>query len=66
MELLKLLIENYPKTVTKDEIYSALWSYDEISESSIKNLILRIRKKIEQEIIVSVRGLGYRLEILNN
>ncbi|MCG3661777.1 response regulator transcription factor [Aliarcobacter butzleri] len=66
LELLKLLIENYPKTVTKDEIYSALWSYDEISESSIKNLILRIRKKIEQEIIVSVRGLGYRLEILNN
>lgn len=64
--VLKLLIENYPKTVTKDEIYSALWSYDEISESSIKNLILRIRKKIEQEIIVSVRGLGYRLEILNN
>ena len=66
LELLKLLIENYPKTVTKDEIYSALWSYDEISESSIKNLILRIRKKIEQDIIVSVRGLGYRLEILKD
>lgn len=66
LELLKLLIENYPKTVTKDEIYFSLWSYDEISESSIKNLILRIRKKIEHEIIVSVRGLGYRLEILDN
>ena len=46
LELLKLLIENYPKTVTKDEIYFSLWSYDEISESSIKNETLLLKLEI--------------------
>lgn len=62
LELIELLIESYPKTVTKEEISYILWPYDSICESSIKNLVLRIRKKIANNIIVSVRGVGYRLE----
>lgn len=60
-ELLTLLIDNRTKTVTKDEITRELWPLDPVCDSAIKNLILRIRKKIGSDLIVSVRGIGYRL-----
>jgi DNA-binding response OmpR family regulator len=63
LQLLKLLIKNYKKTVTKDEISSVLWPLESLSDSSIKNLILRIRKKFDEDIITSVRGVGYRLQL---
>lgn len=61
LELIKLLISKFPKTVDKEEISEALWPYDAICESAIKNLVLRIRKKLGEDIIISVRGIGYRL-----
>lgn len=64
-ELLLLLINNSHKTVTKDQIGKALWPLDPICDSAIKNIVLRLRKKLELEIIVSVRGVGYRLDIRN-
>lgn len=60
-ELLQLLIKNSLKTVTKEEISQALWPLESICESAIKNLVLRMRKKIDTDMIVSVRGIGYRL-----
>lgn len=65
-ELLILLINNRTKTVTKESIGRELWPLDLICESAIKNLVLRIRKKLNADIIVSVRGIGYRLNIENN
>jgi DNA-binding response OmpR family regulator len=61
LELLRLLIENRSRTVTKDEISENLWPLESICESSIKNLVLRLRKKIDDDLIISVRGIGYRL-----
>jgi len=59
--LIKLLITNKPQTVIKEKISETLWPLENICESSIKNLILRIRKKLGDNIIISVRGIGYRL-----
>ncbi|MBU0633303.1 response regulator transcription factor [bacterium] len=61
-QLLLLLIENRHRTVTKEEIEKELWPFDAVSNSAIKKLILRIRQKIKLDIIVSVRGIGYRLD----
>jgi DNA-binding response OmpR family regulator len=61
-ELLLLLINNRHKTVTKEEIGKVLWPLDPICESAIKNIVLRLRKKLETDIIVSVRGIGYRID----
>jgi len=62
-ELLSLLLSNRQKTVTKEEIIRELWPLDPVCDSAIKNLILRIRKKVGTDLIVSVRGIGYRLNI---
>jgi DNA-binding response OmpR family regulator len=61
-ELLALLLNNRHTTITKDEIAKALWPLDPICESAIKNIVLRLRKKLGVNIIVSVRGIGYRLD----
>lgn len=61
-ELLVLLLNNRHTTITKDEIAKALWPLDPICESAIKNIVLRLRKKLGLNIIISVRGIGYRLD----
>lgn len=61
-ELLLLLINNRHKTVTKEEIGKTLWPLDPICDSAIKNIVLRVRKKLGLTIIISVRGIGYRLD----
>jgi len=61
IELIKLLITNKSQTIIKEKISETLWPLESICESAIKNLILRIRKKLGDDIIISVRGIGYRL-----
>ncbi|WP_041957056.1 response regulator transcription factor [Sulfurospirillum arsenophilum] len=60
-ELLELFIKNRHLTLTKEDIATHLWPFDPICDSAIKNLILRIRKKLGDDIILSVRSIGYRL-----
>ncbi len=62
-QLLSLLITHRSRTLTKEEISKRLWPLDTVSESAIKKLILRIRQKMKTDIIISVRGIGYRLDI---
>lgn len=64
-ELLLLLINNRHTTVSKEEIGKALWPLDPICDSAIKNIVLRVRKKLGMDIIISVRGIGYRLDTRN-
>ena len=61
LEFIRLLIKNRGTTVSKEDISAKLWPLDSRNDSSIKSLILRIRRKLDTDIIVSVRGIGYRL-----
>lgn len=60
-QLLFFLIENPFSTLTRDEIEKKLWPFDSVSDSAVKKLILRIRQKTAADLIISVRGHGYRL-----
>jgi two-component system, OmpR family, response regulator VanR len=61
LEFIRLLIKNRGITVSKEDISAKLWPLESRNDSSIKSLILRIRRKLDTDIIVSVRGIGYRL-----
>lgn len=61
-EMLNLLIEKYPGAVSKEEISARLWPLDSIADSTIKMLVMRLRRKIGPERIATVNGLGFRLE----
>ncbi len=62
--LLLLLIKNRHKTVTKEEIGKLLWPFDSTSDSAIKGMIVRLRKKLHTDCILSVRGIGYRFNTM--
>lgn len=59
--LLKLFIHNSNRVIEKDELVFQIWPHDDVSESALKNLLNRLRNKIGFELIVSVKGSGWRL-----
>lgn len=61
--VLKILVNSYPNIVTKQEISNAVWSMEEIGESTIKNVISRLRAKIGHNYILASTGIGWRLQL---
>jgi DNA-binding response OmpR family regulator len=67
-ELLRYLVRNCGKVVTRDQILNRVWGYDyEGTARTIDNFIQRLRQKIEVDVddpkwIRTVRGVGYRFE----
>lgn len=62
-ELLRELLQNQGRVLTRSMLLGRLWNYDflgdeRIVDSHIKNL----RKKLERDYIETVRGVGYRIE----
>lgn len=62
-ELLKELLQNQGRVLTRSLLLAQLWNYDflgdeRIVDSHIKNL----RKKLGRDYIETVRGVGYRVE----
>lgn len=61
-QLLKLLIENIDKTVTKELIFDSIWNSSEgVSEGAIRVYIKRLKDMIGEQKIENIRGVGYRL-----
>ncbi len=58
---LNLLLKNRHRTVSTEQILETVWDYDEGSESALKSLINKIRKKIGKESIINISGVGYRI-----
>ncbi len=66
-ELLRLLMENPDKVLSREEITRSLWNIDDIALSNILDVhISNLRKKIDgnhaRKIISTIRGRGYRIE----
>jgi DNA-binding response OmpR family regulator len=64
--LLRFLIENRGRVVSRDQILNKVWGYDyEGTARTIDNFINKLRSKIEKDpqdprIILTVRGVGYK------
>lgn len=61
-DLLRLFIDNYDRTLTKEQIIEHIWGYEEITDSALKNLLNRLRSKIGFDIILSIKGRGWKLD----
>ena len=69
-KILRSLMTNYPKTVTKDELFIELWGgKDFIDENILQVNMTRLRKSLAkinlENVIKTVRGVGYKLEVEN-
>lgn len=69
-KILRSLMINYPNTVTKDDLFMELWgSKNFIDENILQVNMTRLRKSLDKinlkNIIKTVRGVGYKLEVEN-
>jgi len=58
---IELLVRNKDKVTTYEMIQVNIWGNKVMSESSIKNLLFRLRQKSSVKFIISVSGIGYKL-----
>lgn len=67
IEIIKYLWHHRNKTVTREELLTQVWGYDEsISSRTVDNFILKVRQKIEEDpanpkYIITIHGIGYKL-----
>jgi len=59
--LIELLISK-EDIVSKEEIQDSVWQDEIMSDSALKNLLLRLRKKVGKEFIKTVTNIGYKLQ----
>lgn len=65
IELLKLLIEHKGLVLTRSQILDELWGYDyPIIDRTIDTYIKNLRKKLRLNCIVTVKGIGYKYEVV--
>jgi DNA-binding response OmpR family regulator len=68
-EILHHLYKKRNSTVSRDELLTEIWGYDESPTTrTVDNFILKLRQKIEQDpnhpkIIITVHGVGYKMLI---
>lgn len=61
--LLKLFIKNIEKPLTKEDINYYLYPLESVTDSAIKNLIARLRDKIDLNAIIYIKGAGWKLNL---
>ena len=62
---LDLLAHHHTRVVKYEEIESAIWAYEGMSQDAIRSLVRGIRKKVPQDCIENVSGSGYKLHIFS-
>lgn len=60
-----MLVQNAGKTVTRDIILEKIWDIagNYVNDNTLTVYIKRIRQKLDTDIIKTVKGIGYRLEV---
>lgn len=63
LDLLDLFIKNSNRVLSTDELKNSLWEDEfEATDSALKNLLNKLRKKIGKESIINISSVGYRLD----
>lgn len=69
-KILRLLMEKHPQLVSRGELFSTVWGSDEFVDENILQVnITRLRKSLSEmglgNIVLTIRGQGYQLEVSN-
>jgi len=62
VKLLQLLVENRGKVLSRKRILDALWDDKPVFDRTVDSHIKNLRKKLGLDCIVTVTGVGYKLE----
>lgn len=64
LKILELMFMNLNKVVTRNEIIDKIWEWtgNDINDNTVTVYLKRIREKIKSDIIVTIKGIGYRID----
>lgn len=64
LKILNLLFLNLNKVVKRSEIIDKIWEWtgNDVSDNTVTVYLKRIRKKIKTDIIITIKGIGYRID----
>lgn len=64
MKILNLLFINIGKVVTRETILDKIWEWtgNYVDDHTVTVYLKRIREKIDSDIIVTIKGIGYRID----
>ncbi len=62
--ILHLLFTNINKTVSRNSLLEHIWEWtgNDVDNHTVTVYLKRIREKIDEDIIITVKGLGYRID----
>lgn len=65
IELLEYFINNNMRVISHEEIKTKIWEDSfNVSDSALKNILTKLRKKIGKDCIKNISGVGFRIHIL--
>lgn len=64
IKILHLLFMNLNKVVTRNEIIDKIWEWtgNDVNDNTVTVYIKRIREKLQTDIIITIKGIGYRID----
>lgn len=64
LKILNLLFLNLNKVVKRSEIIDKIWEWtgNDVNDNTITVYLKRIREKIKTDIIITIKGIGYRID----
>lgn len=64
LKLLHLLFLNLNKVVSRNTILDKIWEWtgNDVDDHTVTVYLRRIREKIGSDVIVTVKGIGYRID----
>lgn len=63
-KILNLLFINLNKVVTRNDIIDKIWEWtgNDVNDNTVTVYLKRIREKLDTNIIMTVKGIGYRID----
>ena len=64
IKILGLLFSNINKVVTRDKIIESIWEWtgNDVNDNTVTVYMKRIREKLDSDIIITLKGIGYRID----
>ena len=60
---MEYFIKRANQTITYDQLFDYMWDFEQPSKEAIKSIIKGLRKKIDNDFIKNLYGVGYICEI---
>lgn len=64
IDLLEYFVKNHTRVISHEEIKTEVWQDNfDVSDSALKNVLNKLRKKVGKDTITNISGVGFRIQL---